>query len=155
MRRRLQRHQSPPGRYLPRRPAPSAVVNPAATSAPATASSRATTTAAPADSQNGQRTAAVKVNLNTATAAQILAIPNTGNRMVLEFQEYKPYTSILQFRREIGKYVDAQMVAAYERYVYVPISVNAADAATLQQIPGLDANEADALIAARPYAVDR
>ncbi|HZQ08947.1 MAG TPA: helix-hairpin-helix domain-containing protein [Anaerolineae bacterium] len=72
--------------------------------------------------------------------------------MVREFQEYRPYTSILQFRREIGKYVDAQTVAEYEKYVYVPIDVNAADAETLQQIPGLDANEAAALIAARPFA---
>jgi DNA uptake protein ComE-like DNA-binding protein len=34
----------------------------------------------------------------------------------------------------------------------VPISVNDADAATLQQIPGLDETEAQALIAARPFA---
>jgi radical SAM superfamily enzyme with C-terminal helix-hairpin-helix motif len=72
--------------------------------------------------------------------------------MVREFQEYRPYTSILQFRREIGKYVDEQTVAGYEDYVYVPIDVNAADADTLQQIPGLDATEAAALIAARPFA---
>ena len=40
----------------------------------------------------------------------------------------------------------------YQKYVYVPISVNKSDAATLQQIPGLDADAAAALIAARPYA---
>lgn len=93
-----------------------------------------------------------KVNLNTATADEILAIPNTGNRMVREFEEYRPYTSILQFRREIGKYVDDAQVAEYEKYVYVPISPNNADAATLQQLPGVDATIAEQLIAARPFA---
>lgn len=92
-----------------------------------------------------------KINLNTATAQEILTIPNTGNRMVREFQEYRPYTSITQFRREIGKYVDAATVAEYENYVYVPVNVNQADAETLQQIPGITAEIAAQLIAARPY----
>lgn len=74
--------------------------------------------------------------------------------MVREFQEYRPYTSIAQFRREIGKYVDDAQIAEYEKYVYVPIAVNEADAATLQQIPGLDATEAGGLIAARPFATN-
>lgn len=93
-----------------------------------------------------------KVNLNTATRDEILTIPNTGNRMVREFEEYRPYTSILQFRREIGKYVDDAQVAEYEKYVYVPVSPNNADAATLQQLPGVDAAIAEQLIAARPFA---
>lgn len=96
---------------------------------------------------------ALKLNLNTVTAEQLLAaIPNFGNRMVREFQEYRPYISIQQFRREIGKYVDQAQVAEYEKYVYVPIDMNSADAATLQQIPGLDATEADQLVARRPFA---
>jgi radical SAM superfamily enzyme with C-terminal helix-hairpin-helix motif len=72
--------------------------------------------------------------------------------MVREFQEYRPYVSIQQFRREIGKYVGDAQVAEYEKYVYVPIAMNDSDSQTLQQIPGLDATEADTLIAARPYA---
>ena len=48
-----------------------------------------------------------KLNLNTVTEEQVqAAIPNFGNRMWNEFEEYRPYTSILQFRKEIGKYVD-------------------------------------------------
>ena len=66
--------------------------------------------------------------------------------------EYRPYLSIQQFRREIGKYVDAAQMAEYEKYVFVPIAPNEADAATLQQIPGVDQAIADALIAARPFA---
>ena len=93
-----------------------------------------------------------KVNLNTATGDQFLAaIPGLGNRMVREFQEYRPYISIQQFRQEIGKYVDEAQVATYEKYVYVPITINDSDSETLQQIPGLDPTEAESLISARPY----
>ncbi|MFN2500062.1 MAG: hypothetical protein ABR557_13345 [Pyrinomonadaceae bacterium] len=94
-----------------------------------------------------------KLNINTASGADLpITIPNFGNRMVHEFEEYRPYKSILQFRKEIGKYVDQNQVAEYEKYIFVPIDENQSDAATLQQIPGLDANEAQDLIAARPYA---
>lgn len=92
------------------------------------------------------------LNLNAATADQLLTIPAMSNRMVREFFEYRPYISISQFRREIGKYVNADQVAAYEKFVYVPVNVNSSDAATLQQIPGVDEKIAADLIAARPYA---
>lgn len=79
-----------------------------------------------------------KLNLNTVTSDELLAtIPGFGNRMVREFQEYRPYISIQQFRQEIGKYVDDAQITEYEKYVYVPIAVNDSDSATLQQIPGL------------------
>lgn len=94
-----------------------------------------------------------KLNLNTASESEFLAaIPDLGKRMTHEFEEYRPYRSIQQFRREMGKYVKPEQIAEYEKHVYVPITPNEADAATLQQIPGLDAKEAEALIAARPYA---
>lgn len=94
-----------------------------------------------------------KLNINTATGAELLAaIPELGNRMVHEFEEYRPYRSIQQFRKEIGKYVDQAKIAEYEKYIFVPIDHNQSDAPTLQQIPGLDETEAQALIAGRPYA---
>jgi len=74
------------------------------------------------------------------------------NRMVHEFEEYRPYQSIQQFRKEMAKYVSPAVIADYEKYVYIPIIQNGSDAATLQQIPGLDEAEAAAIIAARPYA---
>ena len=94
-----------------------------------------------------------KLNLNTTPGEAFLAaIPGMGDRMVREFQEYRPYVSIQQFRQEIGKYVSQEQVAEYEKYVYVPIAINDADAATLQQIPGVDTAEAEELMAGRPYA---
>jgi radical SAM superfamily enzyme with C-terminal helix-hairpin-helix motif len=72
--------------------------------------------------------------------------------MVHEFEEYRPYRSIQVFRREIGKYVAPAVVAEYEKYIFVPIDINQADAPTLIQISGLDQSEAESLIAGRPYA---
>jgi DNA uptake protein ComE-like DNA-binding protein len=59
------------------------------------------------------------LDLNTATGEEILLIPGVGPRMQHEFEEYRPYTSIAQFRREIGKYVDGAEVARLERYVTI------------------------------------
>jgi DNA uptake protein ComE-like DNA-binding protein len=59
----------------------------------------------------------VPVHLNTASDADIQTIPGVGSRMLHEFKEYRPYKSIEQFRREIGKYVDKTELARLERYV--------------------------------------
>ena len=61
----------------------------------------------------------VPIDLNTASDEDILTIPNLGNRMLREFKEYRPYSRIEQFRREIGKYVDDDEVARLERYVEI------------------------------------
>jgi DNA uptake protein ComE-like DNA-binding protein len=59
------------------------------------------------------------IDLNTASDEEILLIPGVGPRMRREFKEYRPYTSIEQFRREIGKYVDKDELARLERYVVI------------------------------------
>jgi DNA uptake protein ComE-like DNA-binding protein len=59
------------------------------------------------------------IDLNSASAEEIMLIPGVGNRMRHEFEEYRPYTSMEQFRREIGKYVDDAEVARLERYVTI------------------------------------
>lgn len=59
------------------------------------------------------------IDLNTASDEEILLIPTVGDRMLGEFKEYRPYTSIEQFRREIGKYVDDSVVTRFERYVTI------------------------------------
>src|SRR5262249_32614050 len=61
----------------------------------------------------------VPINLNTATDDEILLIPGVGNRMLREFKEYRPYTALAQFHREIGKYVDNTELARLEQYVMV------------------------------------
>lgn len=59
----------------------------------------------------------VPMNLNTATRDEIMLVPGMSRRMAHEFEEYRPYTSLTQFRREIGKYVDDAEVARFEQYV--------------------------------------
>jgi DNA uptake protein ComE-like DNA-binding protein len=83
---------------------------------PADTGAMASTSASTTSSSTG---AITKIDLNTATDAQILAIPGMGPRMLREFKEYRPYTSMDQFRREIGKYVDKAEVARLEQYVYI------------------------------------
>jgi len=59
------------------------------------------------------------IDLNTASEEEILLIPGVGSRMQHEFEEYRPYRGIEEFRREIGKYVDEAEVARLERYVTI------------------------------------
>ncbi len=59
------------------------------------------------------------IDLNTASDAEILLIPGIGAKMLHEFKEYRTYTDIAQFRREMGKYVDDAEVARMERYVTI------------------------------------
>ena len=59
------------------------------------------------------------LDLNSASAEEIMLIPGVGPRMQHEFEEYRPYRGIEQFRREIGKYVDDAEVARLERYVTI------------------------------------
>jgi DNA uptake protein ComE-like DNA-binding protein len=100
-----------------------------------------------------QTAACTRLDLNNLTEDQLMTtIPNFSSRMVREFFEYRPYVSIQQFRREIGKYVDETQVAEWEQYVYVPINPNEADAETLMQMDGMDESLANTLIAGRPYA---
>ena len=61
----------------------------------------------------------VPINLNATSEAEILLVPGVGDRMAHEFEEYRPYRALAEFRREIGKYVDDDEVARFERYVVV------------------------------------
>ena len=60
----------------------------------------------------------VPINLNTATDEEILSIPAAQpNRVLREFKEYRPYTSMDQFHREMRKYWDEKEVNRLKRYV--------------------------------------
>jgi DNA uptake protein ComE-like DNA-binding protein len=79
----------------------------------------------------------VHVNLNTATAEEIMLIPGAGKRMAHEFEEYRPWKTSSQFDKEIGKYVNAQEVARLAQYAFIPLNLNAASDADLLTIPGV------------------
>ena len=78
----------------------------------------------------------VQINLNTATEEEILMIPGTGKRMLREFLEYRPYKTLAQFHKEIGKYVNDKELARLEQYVFVPINLNTGSDEDILSIPG-------------------
>ncbi|HEX5048039.1 MAG TPA: hypothetical protein VFX89_13055 [Gammaproteobacteria bacterium] len=92
-----------------------------------------------------------QINLNTASREEIMLIPRMTSRMAHEFEEYRPYTSLEQFRREIGKYVDANEVARLEQYVFVPMSLNKASAQDFMTIPGMTNRMVHEFEEYRPY----
>lgn len=93
----------------------------------------------------------VHINLNTATRAEILLIPGVGNRLAHEFEEYRPYKALAQFRRELGKYVNESEVARLERHVFLPIKLNTATDEDILSIPGLGKRMLHEFKEYRPY----
>jgi len=93
----------------------------------------------------------VPINLNTATREEILLVPGVGKRMAHEFEEYRPYRAMAQFRREIGKYVDEKEVARLEQYVFVPINLNTASDEDILGIPGVGKRMLHEFKEYRPY----
>ena len=91
------------------------------------------------------------LDLNTASEAEILLIPGVGGRMAHEFEEYRPYRAMAQFRREIGKYVDGDEVARLEKYVFMPLPLNTASREHILTIPGVGARMAHEFEEYRPY----
>lgn len=63
----------------------------------------------------------VKVDLNTGSNADYQLIPTTlsPRHLAHEFEEYRPYSSMEQFSREMSKYVSAEEVAFLQRYVTI------------------------------------
>ncbi len=93
----------------------------------------------------------IPLNLNTASGIEILLIPGMNNRMAHEFDEYRPYTSLVQFRREIGKYVDEDEVARLEQYVFVPLDLNSATREDFANIPGASNRMVREFLEYQPY----
>ena len=93
----------------------------------------------------------VPINLNTATREEIFLVPGVGRRMAHEFEEYRPYRALTQFRREIGKYVDDEEVARFEQFVFVPIDLNNASDEAILSIPGVGRRMRREFKEYRPY----
>jgi len=91
------------------------------------------------------------LNLNDVTEAEILLIPGVGKRMAHEFEEYRPYAQLAEFRREIGKYVDDDEVARLEQFVFVPLDLNSAASEDFATIPGVGPRMIHEFEEYRPY----
>jgi len=93
----------------------------------------------------------IHINLNTATAAEIMLIPGAGKRMAHEFEEYRPWKAYAQFDKEIGKYVDAKEVARLAQYTFIPLNLNTATEADFMTIPGVGKRMAHEFDEYRPW----
>ena len=91
------------------------------------------------------------INLNTVSYEELSLVPGISQKMKHEFDEYRPYTSILQFQREIGKYVDEKEVARFEEYVFVPMDLNSATSEAFSTIPGMSRKMVHEFEEYRPY----
>jgi DNA uptake protein ComE-like DNA-binding protein len=91
------------------------------------------------------------LNLNTASKEEILLIPGVGDRMLHEFEEYRPYPALARFHREIDKYVDDAELARLEQYVFVPIDLNMASDEDIMTIPGMGPRMLREFKEYRPY----
>lgn len=93
----------------------------------------------------------VPLNLNTTPEADFQWIPGVGDRMAHEFEEYRPYSSIKQFKKEIGKYVDEEEVDRYLSYVFVPVELNTASEEDIKALPGVGDKMTHEFLEYRPY----
>ena len=60
--------------------------------------------------------------------------------MTREFEEYRPWVSMAQFDKEIGKYVDAAEVNRLKQFVFIPLDLNTATDEQFKTIPNLPGN---------------
>ena len=93
----------------------------------------------------------VPIDLNDVSDEEILLIPGVGDRMLHEFEEYRPYVALAQFHREIGKYVDDTELARLAQYVYVRIDLNSASEDAILSVPGVGERMLHEFLEYRPY----
>lgn len=92
------------------------------------------------------------LNVNEASEEEILEdLPDLSHDLAHAIVEGRPYASILELRDALRPHADAAAMEEVEHHLFVPVDVNKADAETLMQIPGVDADTAAHLIEARPH----
>lgn len=93
----------------------------------------------------------IHVNLNTATKEEILLIPGAGQKMTIEFPEYRPWKTFAQFDRQIGKYVGQEATDKLKQYVFIPVDLNTATDEDILSIPGAGAKMVKEFKEYRPW----
>jgi DNA uptake protein ComE-like DNA-binding protein len=94
----------------------------------------------------------VHINLNTATADEILLVPGAGRKMTIEFPEYRPWKTWAQFDRQIGKYIGgAENAQKLAQYTFIPMNANTASDADLLTVPAATQAWVDKVKQGRPY----
>lgn len=68
----------------------------------------------PANAATAVKCPAAKVNINTATSAQLMAVPGITKKWVKEIQEYRPYPNFAKLEQKLTKYFPLKSVKAFE-----------------------------------------
>jgi hypothetical protein len=91
-------------------------------------------------------------NLNVQVPAEIAVIPFAWRNMAHEFDEYKPFSGLAHWYREMDKYLDEPRLGTLQQYVFVPINANTGKDEDIMTIPGLQQPALDAIKRGRPWA---
>jgi len=124
-------------------PPPAARPAPAATAAPAPAATPAPAAAQPA-------AASRRVDINTATEAQLDALPGVGPARAKAIVAGRPYSDVKEL--EVKKVLPAGVLPGIRDRIALA-NINTSTAADLQRtLPGIGDVRAKAIVAGRPYA---
>lgn len=91
------------------------------------------------------------LNPNTATAAQLSAIPGVGPVLAAEIIKARPYKTPADLHKVIGPKVPAAQQPAVYAGVFVPLNLNTATPAEIQLIPGMTPRMVREFEEYRPY----
>jgi DNA uptake protein ComE-like DNA-binding protein len=91
------------------------------------------------------------LNPNTATQAQLAAIPGVGAALAAEIVRARPYRTQGDLHKVVGAKVAAEQQPAVYAAVFVPINLNTATAADMALIPGMSPRMVREFEEYRPY----
>lgn len=91
------------------------------------------------------------LNPNTATAAQLSAVPGVGAALAAEIVKARPYKSPADLHKVIGPKVPAAQQPAVYAGVFLPLNLNTATAEEIALIPGMTPRMVHEFEEYRPY----
>jgi DNA uptake protein ComE-like DNA-binding protein len=95
---------------------------------------------------------AQRLNPNTATAAELTALPGMTPALVDAIQKQRPFKSILDFNTLVRMTLsEDQAKAIYER-LFVPVNLNTSTREQILLIPGMTARMVGEFLEYKPYA---
>jgi DNA uptake protein ComE-like DNA-binding protein len=108
--------------------------------------------ASPVPMASAQTTAApARLNPNTATEAQLRAIPQLTPELVAAIQQGRPFATIGDFNRTISGKLSPEQTRELYTVLFVPINLNRASQSDIMLIPGMTARMAHEFEEYRPY----
>ena len=96
-------------------------------------------------------TAEVRLNPNTATEAQLLAVQQLTPDLVALIVRSRPFATVGDFNRALSGKLGAEQIRELYTVLFVPINLNRASRSDIMLIPGMTARMAHEFEEYRPY----